>query len=360
MFPSFVFGIISIVASRRRRKNEDGKGTRPVVSREEVAGILKKYYGIEHSKIRDLDSYDDLNFRVETEEEFYVLKVFSSRRGDASMVIMENKAMEHIESNSKNVAIPRVISPRLSHRNGVVTFFSRANPETPYYVRLLTYLPGTLFGHMKEPASEDLLERLGRALGDMDRALSNFDCASAHRKWEWDLTNCFEEGKKYCEYIEDVENREIAKRALSEYANVVIPLYDKLRWRVIHSDANDYNICVDKNGRVGIFDFGDMVYSPLVHNVSIAIAYACLKQKDFMAAAKSVLRGYRSVLDLSDLEMNVLFPCIKARLAHSVCKSAYSRYLEPDNEYISVTEGDAWRLLRALSSSKSNNLCTSI
>ena len=47
---------------------------------------------------------------------------------------------------------------------------------------------------MKEPASEDLLERLGRALGDMDRALSNFDCASAHRKWEWDL-QLFEEGK---------------------------------------------------------------------------------------------------------------------------------------------------------------------
>ena len=116
MFPSFVIGMVSIVASRRRKKKEDGKGTRPVVSREEVTGILKKYYGIEHSKIRDLDSYDDLNFRVETEDEFYVLKVFSSRRGDASMVIMENKAMEHVESNSKNVAIPRVISPTLIKR----------------------------------------------------------------------------------------------------------------------------------------------------------------------------------------------------------------------------------------------------
>lgn len=183
----------------------------------------------------------------------------------------------------------------------------------------------------------------------MDNALSNFDCASAHRKWEWDLTQCVEQGRTYVKYIKNDKNRAIARDALRNYESVVIPLYDKLRWRVIHSDANDYNICVDKNGRVGIFDFGDMVHSPLVHNVSIAIAYACLKQKDFMSAARSVLQGYRSVIELSDLEMKVLFPCIKARLAHSVCKSAYSRYLEPENEYISVTEGDAWRLLHAMS-----------
>ena len=139
MFSMFVLATVSIVASRRRGKKRDGKSTRPVVSRNEVVKILKKYYGIENSKVEDLDSYDDLNFRVGIKDEFYVLKIFSSRRGDASMVIMENKAMAHVESNSKNVAIPRVISPRLTHQNGVVTFYSKAEPETPYYVRVLLF-----------------------------------------------------------------------------------------------------------------------------------------------------------------------------------------------------------------------------
>jgi len=370
--------LVYTVVSRRRGKK---KSTRPIMTKKEIVEVLQRYYGIEDPKIKDLDSYDgafcshltsnkqinthnnnnnvDLNFRIESENKFYVLKVFSSRRGDASMVIMENQAMKHVESKScVYVSVPRVISPKEQNnnrmKNGVITYLSKTEPETPYYIRLLTYLPGKLFGHLSEPASSDLLVRLGRALGDMDRALNDFDCASAQRTWEWDLTQCVEEGRKYSHYIRNEQDREIAQNALNDYERVVMPLHqEKLRWRVIHSDANDYNICVpsssSSSSRVGIFDFGDMVYSPLVHNVSIAIAYASLKQKDFMKAAECVLQGYTSVMRLSNCEIGVLLPCIKARLAHSVCKSAYSRFLEPENEYISVTENDAWRLLRVLS-----------
>ena len=318
----------------------------------EILDVLKRYYDIVDPKIEPLDSYDDLNFRISVGTKIYVFKVFSSRRGDASMVIMENDAMKYIESKSKAWGTPRVISPNDSQgkTHGVVAYSSKSQ-RTTYYLRLLTYLEGQLMGNMKR-VDMVLLERLGRKLGDMDHALRDFDSKSAHRKWEWDLTQCVEEGKRYAEYIRNGQDKKLAKNALKLYETSVLPLYGKLRWRVIHSDANDYNICVTKAGSVGIFDFGDMVYSPLVHNVAIAIAYAMLKQSEPLKAAESVLKGYVHRMALDECDVLVLFPCIKARLAHQsscVCKSAYSRLLEPDNSYISITENNAWKLLRYLS-----------
>ena len=350
---------------RRRRdvhlsKTESSKKlTRPVLDREEVRrSLLGRHYREtlgDRPEVSLLPSYDDLNFLVVSEDrKKYVLKIFSSRRGCAKSLLMENAAMRHIaEVSGSAVAIPRIVgadrgsSSGPLKSDGIVTYTS-LQESIPYYVRLLTFVPGRLWAELSpSEVSNGLLRDLGRRLGHMDKALETFDHEAAHRLSEWDLSCSVSEGFKCAKYIRNAEDRAVARAALSDYQRRVAPVHERLRWRVIHGDANDYNICVEGERVSGIFDFGDMVYSPLVHNLAIAIAYACMRCDAPVEAATKILAGYLEFLPLTEEEIGVLYWCVRARLAQSVCKSAHSRSLEPNNAYLGVSERNAWVLLKA-------------
>eukprot|EP00939_MAST-03C_sp_MAST-3C-sp1_P002514 g2514.t1 len=350
---------------RRRCKMEERrikKSTRPRISEEEIFHVLFRHFDIERksvARIASLDSYDDLNFLVELRSGVkYVFKVFSSRRGGPQMVVMENEAMRHLQNRSKRggeISTPRVLIPSEKSRTagllaeaGVVEYVSRTE-GVAYYVRLLTFLPGTLWGDATGAKTSRLREDLGACLGKMDRALEDFDHPAAHREWEWDLSQAVTEGERYARYIASEQDRAVAKRALRDYETYGLSKHKDLRWRVVHSDANDYNICIDPSAQrvTGIFDFGDMVYTPLVHNVAIACAYASMGCSAPLDAARNVVVGYHRHMPLRRDELEILLVCVRARLAHSVCKSAYSRSLEPDNAYVGVSEANAWELLKA-------------
>ena len=66
---------------------------------------------------------------------------------------------------------------------------------------------------------------------------------------------------------------------------------------------------------------------------------------DPLAAAFPVIQAYHQVLPLEGIEIEVLFYSICARLSLSVTMAAYQQRLQPDNEYLSVSEQPAWALL---------------
>jgi hypothetical protein len=49
------------------------------------------------------------------------------------------------------------------------------------------------------------------------------------------------------------------------------------------------------------------------------------------------------------MEIDILVPMIKMRLACTVTNAAVESLLHPDNEYLSVSEAPAWELLETLS-----------
>lgn len=73
-----------------------------------------------------------------------------------------------------------------------------------------------------------------------------------------------------------------------------------MRKAVVHNDANDHNVVVEETGSffkkkskavAAVIDFGDMVYTELVNNVAITLAYAMLAKPQPMSAAAQVLAG---------------------------------------------------------------------
>lgn len=197
-----------------------------------------------------------------------------------------------------------------------------------HFVRLVTYLPGVPLAEIK-PHTPGLLHDLGQKLGQLSRALADFDCPAAHRDFHWDLANGNRIVNEYAPLIEDAELRELVLKCRFEPET-------ELRRSVIHGDANDYNVLVDPESMTvsGLIDFGDMVYSYTVGDLAIALAYVVLGEGD----PRDVIAGYMSEFELLDEEREALWPLVRLRLAMSVCIAAHQIRQQPENEYLRVSQ----------------------
>ena len=74
--------------------------------------------------------------------------------------------------------------------------------------------------------------------------------------------------------------------------------WSKLRHGVIHGDANDHNVLVRQGRVAGLIDFGDLVYSAVVCDLAIAVAYAMLAKPQPLDVAGAIVRAYHERLPL--------------------------------------------------------------
>lgn len=197
-----------------------------------------------------------------------------------------------------------------------------------HFVRLLTYLPGVPLAEVK-PHTSGLLQDLGQKLGQLSRALADFDHPAVHRDFHWDLANGNRVVNEYAPLIEDADLRKLVLKCRFEPET-------ELRRSVIHGDANDYNVLVDPETMTvsGLIDFGDMIYSYTVGDLAIALAYVVLGEGD----PSDVIAGYTSEFGLLDEEREALWPLVRLRLAMSVCMAAHQIRQEPENEYLRISQ----------------------
>ena len=102
---------------------------------------------------------------------------------------------------------------------------------------------------------------------------------------------------------------------------------------------------VQNNEVSGIIDFGDLAYSYLINELAVAITYACYDKDDPIKWACYLLESYHHILPIQENEVAVLYYLIASRLCISVCNSAHSKKVNPDNVYASVSEKFAWQML---------------
>ena len=197
-----------------------------------------------------------------------------------------------------------------------------------HFVRLVTYLPGVPLAEIK-PHTPGLLHDLGQKLGQLSRALADFDHPATHRDFHWDLANGNRVINEYAPLIDDASLRELVLKCRFQPAT-------ELRRSVIHGDANDYNVLVDPESMTvsGLIDFGDMVYSYTVGDLAIALAYVVLGEGD----PRDVIVGFTSEFALLDVEREALWPLVRLRLAMSVCLAVHQQRQQPENEYLVISQ----------------------
>jgi 4-aminobutyrate aminotransferase-like enzyme/Ser/Thr protein kinase RdoA (MazF antagonist) len=302
---------------------------------------------------KQLPSERDQNFHLTTSTgKEYVLKLANAIER-FEVLDFQNQAMMHITQNRTLFDPGTAVAPAVctSLKGEPISTVEGINGAT-HFVRLLTYLPGKPFALVK-PHDSHLLVSLGRFFGYIDRILADFDHPATHRDFHWDLKNTSRIINSYIGEISDGKNRQMVKTFLDRFRSETEPRLPDLRTSVVHNDGNDYNVLVEPDGKwhnrvSGVIDFGDMVHTYMVSDVAIAGAYAMMNKTDPLTAGKQVLAGYHQAHPLTEEELAVIFDLICMRLCMSVCHSAHQYQLEPDNEYLRISEKPAWELLKKL------------
>jgi len=330
-----------------RNPIENARSFYPGFTTEEVLNIINTKYDLQAVSVKQLGGYIDQNFLLKTQKgEKYIFKI-SNAQEDKDFLDAQLRVLSYLSGQNKNSKYP-IIFPT---EKGELISTIKAKNDNTHFVRLLNYLEGKFLAHL-DYHSPELLEDLGSFLGNLDKKLGSFTHPATHRYLNWDLMNALD-AKKYLKYIDDPLTRNIAEYFLYQFEILISPTLKDLRKSIIHNDANDYNLLVsteapDKGKISGIIDFGDMVYTCTIFELSIALAYALLDKQEPIDAAVHVIKGYNKKLPLQEKEADILFYLICARLSVSLCMSAWSSAIEPDNEYIKISERPVKELLRKL------------
>lgn len=255
--------------------------------------LLREHWGLKADTVERLKSERDDTFHLVTPEGEFTLKV--SHPGDDPHVIgMQSAAMLH--AAAAGAPVPHV-QP---------TVDGGTHPlHGDRVVWVLTWLDGDpLLGTDQWPE----VDALGRALGQLNHALANFEHPAAHRTFAWDLAAAAE-----LEELLPLVPRDAVREAI-----LGVPDLSGLPQQVIHGDFHPGNILVRDGEVAGVLDFGDVLYTARVADLAIALAYLSPEHHEAFTA------GFESVVPLTGAERAALGPCIRARQAQRILLGAHA------------------------------------
>lgn len=301
--------------------------------------LARELYGVS-AAASPLPSERDQNFLITTAAgDRYVVKIANGGE-ERAMLAAQNAAMGHVAGRVG--FCPRVV-PAISGDSIAIT------PDGRHFVRMVSYLPGTPLAKVgARPAA--LLENLGRALGQLDAALADFDHPAIHRDFHWDLVNAKRVIGEHLPLVSDGGQRQLIQDLTASACSALDSSRKALRLSAVHHDANDWNVLVSATDSpapdvVGIIDFGDMVYSWTVADPAVAAAYAMLDRPDPLETVAAIVRGYQREYPLRDDELSAVFPLAVLRLCMSACIAAWQQQQRPDDEYLAVSQEPIRRTL---------------
>jgi 4-aminobutyrate aminotransferase-like enzyme/Ser/Thr protein kinase RdoA (MazF antagonist) len=319
----------------------------PQLTVAEAVEVARRLYGIA-AAASVLPSERDQNFLLATPEGTRVVLKIANAADNRALLEAQNAALAHVARRSS--LCPRPV-PALD--GSLLTEVTTAS-GTRHFLRVLTWIDGEPLGDVAERPVE-LLEGLGAAVAELDRALDGFDHPAIHRDFYWELGKAFSVIRECAPLIDDGSIREIVTRLADDIERRDADRFARLRLAAAHNDPNDYNVLVlsaaDGSCDIsGILDFGDLVHTYAIADLAIAIAYAILDALDPAATAASVVRGYARVRDIDDNEIAALFDLVTLRLCASVAIAARQRRERPDDAYLAISQAPIARTLPRIAS----------
>ena len=298
-----------------------------------------------------LSSERDQNFLLTRKDGRKSVLKIANPEEERGILEMQNAAMRRLAESAPGLC-PTVYSNAKGE-----TISIAEESGTRYFVRLVSYIEGIPLARVR-PHSAGVLRDLGRAAGRLSRGLDGFDHPAAHRAFAWDLQAGTDAVRHPLGLIADPAGRALVERLADWFDADAAPGLAGLKRRVVHNDANDYNVIVGPPGTgaadfgrreiAAIVDFGDMIYSYALAEPAVACAYAMLDKDDPLAAAAAVVAGFHAEWPLEEGEPDRLYPLIVLRLLLSVSLCAYQTQLRPGDPYLEISNASVWALLEKL------------
>jgi Ser/Thr protein kinase RdoA (MazF antagonist) len=309
----------------------------PPVSAGDAERIVAEHYGIVAEADR-LAGERDENFRLTTADGgSYFLKI--AHAGERPEVTnLSTCALLHLAEVAPDFPVQAVIrtlrgDPELN------VVLGDGHPRT---ARVTSYMEGRMLHSV--PSSPQLRRNLGATLARLGQALRSFSHPGAFRELLWDIQHAHELWKLLDE-IDALADRDLIAQCLQRFDSVVRPQLPHLRAQVLHNDLSVDNVLVDASARevVGIIDFGDMAYTPLVNDVAIAAAYQLSDGPDPFAPVIDLVVGYHEVEPLTVQELTLMYDLVRTRVTARIVITEWRATRFPENRaYISRYTDRAW------------------
>jgi hydroxylysine kinase len=314
----------------------------PVIPESEAIALASRHFGLGGNVAR-LTSERDANFHLTTGQGEFVLKV--SNPAEAPLVTnLQTRALLHIATVDPEIPVQRVL-PSLEGRHEETIM----GPDGQAMIlRLFTYLPGLPLHKAERSAAQR--RALGTALARLGLALRGLFHPAAGHELLWDIKHAARM-RDLLQHIEDPARRALVERILDCFDAHVTPALPKLRAQIVHADFNPHNVLVaegDHTRVAGILDLGDMVHTPLVNDLAIAASYQLAQVGDPLSEAGDLIGAYHAVTPLEEIEIDLLYDLIGARLATTAAITSWRAARYPENrDYILRNAPRAWAGLLA-------------
>ncbi len=299
---------------------------------ERLSSFVHENYGLQ-GNYSPLPGDVDFNYLLKSGQNNYLVKV----------VRPENKSSADFQSRLidalGNYSYPFPIQIKTTSGN---LYSSMKYKDTTHVVRVLSWLEGEVWNQKKDILPDDY-RQLGMELGKVDAILAaieldnpplNSEWDSMHASWIDEKLHLFPEGKSA-----------LVSYFFKEYKAIKDELV-LLPQQLIHNDANDFNILVDKDGRIKLIDYGDSLYSARIIEIANSVAYVAMDRPDPTSIAALIVGGYHEVNALTKEEIIVLYNLVAIRLLLSVTHSTINAVAHPENEYHQISSKPAWNLLK--------------
>ncbi|MDT4836699.1 Homoserine kinase [compost metagenome] len=257
----------------------------------------------------------------------------------------QTEALLHIERRDPGLHVQRVVLALNGEAELLLSFEGQTR-----VVRMVTFMEGTLLRHA--PVTTKQQRNMGAELARLGEALKDFDHPAADHVLLWDIQNA--ESLRSMFDVFDPECRAWMEGYLDTFSRDVKPLFQHMRKQIVHNDLNSDNALVqpnDPDAVAAILDFGDMVRTPLINDVVVAVAYALGEPDAMFEAPKAFLEGYQSVTPLAPEELDAFYDLLMTRMMLRLTLTEWRANRFPENkEYILRNNERTWRQFEKLRS----------
>jgi Ser/Thr protein kinase RdoA (MazF antagonist) len=275
-----------------------------------VLELLEQCYGLRGMLVR-IPTEKDETFRLRDGGETYLVKV-SSPDEDPAIVHLQTACMEHLERTAPELPVQRLVR---SLRGDPQVLIPAPGGPFDRVLRVMRYMPGDLLANHQASAVQ--LQLVGSSLARLSLALRDFDHPRADRSLLWDLKH-FHRMRPLLDYVDEQQKRSLAEDIFDQFDEKVVPLLGTLTSQVVHGDFSPFNIIVNPGTPdyvTGIIDFGDVVRTPVIFDISVTMA-------NLLGAAPGgpwehalhVMDGYLGIRPLPVQELEALVISAQARL----------------------------------------------
>ena len=276
----------------------------PLISLNQVREVVNELYCID-GDYKELNCERDISYRIRTDSGVaYVVKISNAAEPEG-VVDFQIEALKHIAEQDSELLVPEMIPTK----NNKFYDWAQSDNGHRHMIRMLTYMEGHAMDTTPAAFNPKTRYNIGVTVGRLTKSLRNFyhPYASSNNHL-WDMNRCLEL-RPYIRYLNDRSTRELCNKILDRAECFILPQVKRTRWQVVHHDAHPDNVLVDPQDPtrvVGVIDFGDMLFGPVLADLAAA-SDSYDDDTDPLEALCSTTAGFDSSFPLEEDEIDLVY-----------------------------------------------------